>query len=79
MLTTDSTTGVTGALDGTYTIGMASRELKDTETAEGATATVLAMDGIAVVVNPANTIADLSVDQIKSIYTGEATVWSDLQ
>ena len=79
MLTTDSTTGVTGALDGTYTIGMASRELKDTETAEGATATVLAMDGIAVVVNPANTVADLSVDQIKSIYTGEATVWSDLQ
>ena len=79
MLTTDSTTGVTGALDGTYTIGMASRELKDTETAEGATATVLAMDGIAVVVNPANTIVDLSVDQIKSIYTGEATVWADVQ
>lgn len=79
MLTTDSTTGVTGALDGTYTIGMASRELKDTETAEGATATVLAMDGIAVVVNPANTIADLSVDQIKSIYTGETTVWADVQ
>ena len=70
---------MTGALDGTYTIGMASRELKDTETAEGATATVLAMDGIAVVVNPANTTADLSVDQIKSIYTGETTVWSDLQ
>lgn len=79
MLTTDSTTGVTGALDGTYTIGMASRELKDTETAEGATATVLAMDGIAVVVNPANTTADLSVDQIKSIYTGETTVWADVQ
>ena len=79
LLTTDSTTGVTGALDGTYTIGMASRELKDTETAEGATATVLAMDGIAVVVNPANTTADLSVDQIKSIYTGEATVWADVQ
>ena len=79
LLTTDSTTGVTGALDGTYTIGMASRELKDTETAEGATATVLAMDGIAVVVNPANTTADLSVDQIKSIYTGETTVWADVQ
>ena len=79
LLTTDSTTGVTGALDGTYTVGMASRELKDTETAEGAQATVLAMDGIAVVVNPANPVADLSVDQIKSIYTGEATVWSDLQ
>ena len=79
LLTTDSTTGVSGALDGTYTIGMASRELKDTETAEGAQATVLAMDGIAVVVNPANTVANLSVDQIKSIYTGEATVWSDVQ
>ena len=79
LLTTDSTTGVTGALDGTYTVGMASRELKDTETAEGAQATVLAMDGIAVVVNPAHSVSDLSVDQIKSIYTGEATVWSDLQ
>lgn len=79
MLTTDSTTGVTGTLDGTYTIGMASRELKDTETAEGATATVLAMDGIAVVVNPANSTADLTVDQIKSIYTGETTVWADVQ
>ena len=79
LLTTDSTTGVTGALDGTYTIGMASRELKDTETAEGATATVLAMDGIAVVVNPANSINDLSVEQIKSIYTGETLAWSELQ
>ena len=79
LLTTDSTTGVTGALDGTYTIGMASRELKDTETSEGAQATVLAMDGIAVVVNPANTTADLSVDQIKSIYTGETTTWDAIQ
>lgn len=79
LLTTDSTTGVTGALDGTYTIGMASRELKDEETAQGAQATVLAMDGIAVVVNPANPTSDLSVDQIKSIYTGETTVWADVQ
>ena len=78
LLTTDSTTGVTGALDGTYTIGMASRELKDEETSQGAQATVLAMDGIAVVVNPANPTADLSVDQIKSIYTGETTVWADV-
>lgn len=79
LLTTDSTTGVTGALDGTYTIGMASRELKDEETSQGAQATMLAMDGIAVVVNPANPTADLSVDQIKSIYTGETTVWADVQ
>ena len=79
LLTSDSTTGVSGALDGTYTIGMASRELKDSEVEGGAKATVLALDGIAVVVNPANTTEDLTVDQIKGIYTGELTVWSDLQ
>ena len=58
---------------------MASRELKDSETKGGAVATVLALDGIAVVVNPANTVEDLTVDQIKGVYTGELTVWSDLQ
>ncbi len=79
LLTSDSTTGVSGALDGSYTIGMASRELKDSETEGGAMATVLALDGIAVVINPANTVEDLTVDQIKGIYTGELTVWSDLQ
>ena len=79
LLTSDSTTGVSGALDGSYTIGMASRELKDSETEGGAVSTVLALDGIAVVVNPANSVEDLTVDQIKGIYTGELTVWSDLQ
>ena len=79
LLTSDSTTGVSGALDGSYTIGMASRDLKDSETEGGAVATVLALDGIAVVVNPANSVEDLTVDQIKGIYTGELTVWSDLQ
>ena len=79
LLTTDSTTGVSGALDGTYTIGMASRELKDSEVEGGAKATVLALDGIAVVVNPANTTEDLTVDQIKGIYTGELTIWADVQ
>ena len=77
--TTDSTTGVSGALEGTYTIGMASRELKDSEVEGGAKATVLALDGIAVVVNPANTTEDLTVDQIKGIYTGELTTWADVQ
>ena len=77
--TTDSTTGVSGALDGTYTIGMASRELKDSEVEVGAKATVLALDGIAVVVNPDNTTDDLTVDQIKGIYTGELTTWADVQ
>ena len=77
-LTTDSTTGVSGALDGSYTIGLASRELKDSETEAGAKATVLAMDGIAVVVNPENPIENLTVDQIKSIYVGEVTTWDEV-
>lgn len=78
-LTTDSTTGVSGALDGSYTIGLASRELKDSETEAGAKATVLAMDGIAVVVNPENPVEDLTVDQIKSIYVGEVTTWDEVE
>lgn len=77
--TTDSTTGVSGALDGTYTIGMASRELKDSEIADGAKATVLAKDGIAVIVSNDNPIENLTVDQIKGIYTGELTTWADVQ
>ena len=79
LLTSDSTTGVSGALDGRYTIGMASRELKDSEVEGGAKATVLALDGIAVVVNPGNTTDDLTVDQIKGIYTGELITWADVQ
>ena len=75
--TSDSTSGMTGAMDGTFDIGMASRELKDEEAVQ-LTGTVIALDGIAVVVNPANTIDDLSMDQIKSIYVGDITDWSDL-
>lgn len=75
--TSDSTSGMTGAMDGTFAIGMASRELKDEEKAE-LTPTSIALDGIAVVVNPANTITNLTMDQIKSIYTGETTDWADV-
>lgn len=78
-LTTDSTTGVSGALDGSYTIGLASRELKDSEKEAGAKATVLAMDGIAVVVNPENPVENLTVDQIQSIYVGEVTTWDEVE
>ena len=78
-LTTDSTTGVSGALDGSYTIGLASRELKDSETEAGAKATVLAMDGIAVVVNPENPVENLTVDQIQRIYVGEVTTWDEVE
>lgn len=75
--TSDSTSGMTGAIDGTFAIGMASRELKDEETAE-LTGTAIALDGIAVVVNPANTVEDLTMNQIKGIYTGELTDWSEV-
>lgn len=76
--TSDSTSGMTDAMDGTFAIGMASRELKDEEKAE-LTGTAIALDGIAVVVNPANTVTNLTMDQIKGIYTGETTDWADVQ
>lgn len=75
----DSTTGVTSAIDGTCDLGMASRELKDSETEKGAEAVVIAMDGIAVIVNNDNAVEDMTADQVKSIYTGEVTDWSALQ
>ncbi len=71
----DSTTGMTAAMDGTCDIGMASRELKDSETEGGLTAAVIAMDGIAVIVNNDNPTTDLSKDTVKGIYTGEITSW----
>ena len=74
----DSTTGVTSAAEGICDIGMASRELKDEEKELGLTATVIAQDGIAVVVNTSNEIEDLTSDQVKAIFTGETTEWEDL-
>lgn len=76
--TSDSSTGVADAIDGTCDIGMASRELKDTETAEGVSSTTIAMDGIAVIVNNDNTVDSLTSEQIKNIFTGAATKWSDV-
>ena len=76
--TTDSTTGMTSAIDGTYDIGMASRELKNTELSEGLKAQVIATDGIAVIVNKNSTIDELSSDQVKSIYTGETLTWDEV-
>ena len=75
--TSDSTTGMTSTIEGSYDIGMASRELKDDEASE-LEATVIATDGIAVIVNKANTADELSADQVKSIFTGETTSWSDV-
>ncbi len=71
----DSTTGMTSAMEGTCDLGMASRELSDDEAAK-LTATAIALDGIAVIVNTENEVSDLSLDQIKQIYVGEITDWS---
>ena len=76
--TTDSTTGMGNAIAGSYDIGMASREVKDEELAEGLEAQVIATDGIAVVVNNANPTEDLTSDQVKAIYTGEALTWDEV-
>ena len=74
----DSTTGMTSTIDGAYDIGMASRELKDSELEAGLTPTVIAQDGIAVIVNKENTLTGLTSEQVLSIYTGETTDWSEL-
>lgn len=71
----DSTTGINAALDGIVDIGMASRALKDSEIEKGATPTVIAMDGLAVIVNKENTIEDLSAETVRQIFTGEVTAW----
>ena len=75
--TSDSSTGMTGAADGTLDIGMASRELKDTEIESGLTGTEIAMDGIAVIVNQDNATEDISSDAVKGIFTGELTTWDE--
>lgn len=74
----DSSTGITSAMDGSADIGMASRELDKTESSKGVKATVIATDGIAVVVNKKNKVNDLSTKQVKDIFTGKTTSWSDL-
>ena len=75
----DSTTGVTSAIEGICDIGMASRELKDSETSEGVSATAIALDGIAVIVNQNNPISDMTSEQVRSIFTGETQDWSDIK
>lgn len=72
----DSTTGMTSAIDGICDIGMASRELKEEEAAE-LTPIVIATDGIAVVVNNDSTVDDLTSEQVKAIFTGEALTWEE--
>ena len=74
----DSTTGMTSAIDGLCDIGMASRDLKDSENEAGLTATVIAKDGIAVIVNNDSGVEELTSEQVKDVYTGNITTWEDL-
>lgn len=71
----DSTTGMTSTMEGVCDIGMASRDLKDSELEAGLTPTVIAMDGIAVIVNQENPVADMTRDEVRAIYMGEVTGW----
>ena len=75
---TGSGTGIEAAKNGSCDIGLASRGLKDEEKASGLVGTTVALDGIAVIVNPANGVEDLTVEQIGKIFTGEITDWSEL-
>ena len=74
----DSSTGMSDAIEGVCDIGMASRALKDSEVEKGLTGTTIAMDGIAVIVNNDCPIEELISEQVKNIFTGEATVWSQI-
>ncbi len=73
----DSTTGMNSAIEGICDIGMASRELKESELAAGITPTVIALDGIAVIVNKDNPLENLSKEQVKGIYTGSIMDWAE--
>ena len=74
----DSTTGMTSAIEGVCDIGMASRDLKDSEIEKGLTGTTIAMDGIAVIVNKANPTEEMTSDQVKSIYLGDVLTWDEI-
>ena len=75
---TGSGAGITAVQEGTCDIGLSSRALKDEEKAAGLKETVLAYDGIAIIVHPANPVSDLSIEQIAKLYTGEITNWKDV-
>ena len=76
--TSDSTTGVTNAINGTCDIGMASRSLKDTEKAKGVQEITIAIDGIAVIVNKENPTNNLTKTQVEQIFTGNTTKWNEV-
>lgn len=75
----DSSSGMKGAIDGIYDIGMASRDVKDSEKEAGLNSIKIALDGIAVIVNKDNTLDSITSEQIKNVYTGSLTKWSEIK
>ena len=75
---TGSGSGITAVAEGLCDIGLSSRDLKDEEKAMGLIGTILAYDGIAIIVNPENPVSDLTIEQIAKIYTGEITNWKEI-
>ena len=75
----DSSTGVSMAIEGTCDLGMASRDLKESEEKDGAAAVAIARDGIAVIVAPGFEVTDLTSEQVRAIYAGDVTSWDDLE
>lgn len=75
----DSSAGMTGAANGTFDIGMSSRELKEGELGAGLLPTEIALDGVAVIVNVANPLSGLTKEQVKDVFTGKVTLWSDIK
>lgn len=75
----DSSSGMKGTIDGIYDIGMASRDVKDSEKEAGLNSIKIALDGIAVIVNKDNTLDSITSEQIKNIYTGSLTKWSEIK
>lgn len=73
----DSSTGIKDAINGTSDIGMASRDISDDELSQGIKSVIIAQDAIAVIVNKDNAVEDITMDEIKTIYTGSKTTWSD--
>lgn len=78
ILTSDSSTGMSNAIEGICDIGMASRAVKDSEKEKGLTEITIANDGVAVIVNKENPVDSMTKEQVEKIYTGEVTVWSDI-
>ncbi len=75
----DSSNGMTSAIEGVCDIGMASRDLKDSEKEAGLSATAIALDGVAIIVNKDNELTDVSSDDVRKIYVGEITKWSEVK